>query len=130
VIKFIIESVYEHKELLTVVGILEDKLLLEGDYSGGTNNSIGRDWLPIKGTSRIYNHAFKERVRKDAIAIETLAIPCIGSQDNTFNCMMDNFLRPFFFLIIFIIFVAQSFKFTTNVDRANSTKPLLANVFY
>jgi hypothetical protein len=82
-------SVYEHKELLTVVGILEDKLLLEGDYSGGTNNSIGRDWLPIKGTSRIYNHAFKEKVRKDAIAIETLAIPCIGSQDNTFNCMMD-----------------------------------------
>ena len=82
-------SVYEHKEPLKIVGILEDKLLLEGDYSGGTNNVCQRDWLPIKGTSRIYNHAFKLKARKDAIDIETLAIPCAGSQDNTFKCMMD-----------------------------------------
>ena len=82
-------SVYEHKEPLKVVGITEDKLLLEGDYSGGTHNVVQRDWLPIKGTSRIHNYAFKEKVRKDAIAIETLAIPCAGSQDTAFNCMMD-----------------------------------------
>ena len=83
-------NVYEHKEPLKIVGILEDKLLLEGDFSGGTHNIIQRDWLPIKGTSRIYNHAFKLKSRKDAIAIETLAIPCAGSsQDNTFKCMMD-----------------------------------------
>ena len=82
-------NVYEHKEPLKIVGILEDKLLLEGDFSGGTHNVIQRDWLPIKGTSRIYNHAFKLKARKDAIAIETLAIPCAGSQDNTFKCMMD-----------------------------------------
>lgn len=82
-------SVYEHKEPLKVVGILEDKLLLEGDYSGGTHNLIQRDWLPIKGASRIYNHAFKERVRKDAVNIETLAIPCAGSQDNCYKSMME-----------------------------------------
>lgn len=82
-------NVYEHKEPLKIVGILEDKLLLEGDFSGGTNNVIQRDWLPIKGTSRIYNHAFKLKARKDAIAIETLTIPCAGSQDNTFKCMMN-----------------------------------------
>lgn len=82
-------KVYEHREALKIVGILEDKLLLEGDFSGGTNNVTQRDWLPIKGTSRIYNHAFKEKVRKDAIDIETLAIPCAGSQDNTYMCMMD-----------------------------------------
>ena len=82
-------NVYEHKEPLKIVGILEDKLLLEGDFSGGTHNVIQRDWLPIKGTSRIYNHAFKLKARKDAIAIETLAIPCAGSQDNTFKCMME-----------------------------------------
>ena len=82
-------NVYEHKEPLKIVGILEDKLLLEGDFSGGTHNVIQRDWLPIKGTSRIYNHAFKFKARKDAIAIETLDIPCAGSQDNTFKCMMD-----------------------------------------
>jgi len=82
-------SVYEHKEPLKVVGILEDKLFLEGDYSGGTNNVCQRDWLPIKGTSFIHNHAFKEKARKDAITIETLAIPCAGSTDNTFVAMMD-----------------------------------------
>lgn len=82
-------SVYEHKEPLKVVGITEDKLLLEGDYSGGTNNVCQRDWLPIKGTSRIHNHAFKEKARRDAIAIETLAIPCAGSEDNAYKSMMD-----------------------------------------
>ena len=82
-------SVYEHKEPLKVVGITEDKLLLEGDYSGGTHNIVQRDWLPIKGTSRIHNHAFKLKARKDAIDIETLAIPCAGSQDNTYKAMMD-----------------------------------------
>ena len=55
-------------------------------YSG---TPLEDDWLPIKGTSRIYNHAFKLKARKDAVAIETLAIPCAGSQDNTFKCMMD-----------------------------------------
>lgn len=82
-------SVYEHKEPLKIVGILEDKLLLEGDYSGGTNNVIQRDWLPIKGTSRIHNHAYKERMRKEAIAIETLVTPCAGCQDNGYKAMMD-----------------------------------------
>lgn len=82
-------SVYQHKEPLKVVGIKQDKLLLEGDYSGSTNNVSQRDWLPLKGTSRIYNHAFKEKVRKDAIAIEILTITCVGSQDNTYKAMMD-----------------------------------------
>ena len=45
--------------------------------------------MPIKGTSRIQNHAFKEKARKDAIVIETLAIPCAGSQDNAYKAMMD-----------------------------------------
>ena len=81
-------SVYEHKEPLKIVGITEDKLLLEGDYSGGTYNVCQRSWLPIKGTSRIYNHAFKLNARKAAIDIETLAIPCVESQDNTFKNMM------------------------------------------
>lgn len=82
-------SVYEHKEPLKVVGILEDKLQLEGDYSGGTHNVCQRSWLPIKGISRVHNHAFKEQARKNAIAIETLAIPCAGSQDNTYKEMMN-----------------------------------------
>lgn len=82
-------NVYEHKEPLRIVGILEDKLLLEGDFSGGTHGVTQREWLPIKGTSRIHNHAFKIKAREDAIAIETLAIPCGDSKDTTFRCMMD-----------------------------------------
>lgn len=81
--------VYEHQEPLKVVGITEDKLLLEGDYSGGTHNVIQRDWLPIKGTSRVRNHAFKEKARNNAIAIEALAAPCGDSKDPAFKCMMD-----------------------------------------
>lgn len=82
-------SVYEHKEPLKIKGITEDELLLEGDFSGGTHNVCQSSWLPIKGTSRIFNHAFKLKARQDAIDIETLAIPCAGSQDNTYKAMMD-----------------------------------------
>lgn len=82
-------SVYEHKEPLKVVGITEDKLLLEGDYSGGTHNVRQRAWLPIKGTSRIRNHAFKLNAREHAITIEALTIPCAGSQDNAYKAMID-----------------------------------------
>lgn len=82
-------EVYEHKEPLKIVGIMEDKLLLEGDYSGGTHNVSQREWLPIKGTSRIYNHSFKEKARRQAVDVETLAIPCAGSKDNAYKAMMD-----------------------------------------
>jgi hypothetical protein len=82
-------EVYEHKEPLKIVGITEDKLFLEGDYSGGTNNVCQRSWLPIKGVSRIKNHAYKQKVRNDAITIQTLAIPVARTEDNTFNAMMD-----------------------------------------
>jgi hypothetical protein len=82
-------SVYEHNEPLKVIGITDDKLLLEGDYSGGTNNVKQSSWLPIKGTSRVRNHALKLKLRQQAIVIETLAIPCAGSQDETYKAMMD-----------------------------------------
>ena len=57
-------SVYEHKEPLKVVGITEDQLFLEGDYSGGTHNICQRAWLPIKGTSKIYNYDYKLKARE------------------------------------------------------------------
>lgn len=82
-------SVYNHREPLKVVGIKEKKLFLEGDYSGGTHNVRQRSWLPIKGTSRIYNHAQKEEFRKQANDIEILAYPCADSKDPTYLAMMD-----------------------------------------
>lgn len=88
-------SVYEHKEPLKVVGITEDKLLLEGDYSGGTHNVVQRDWLPIKGTSRVHNHAFKLKARKDAIDIETLAKESLKFQHKNIQDRMIDFVLGF-----------------------------------
>ncbi|HWR94676.1 MAG TPA: hypothetical protein VN192_05710 [Flavobacterium sp.] len=82
-------SVYEHKEPLKIVGILEDKLLLEGYFSGGTHNVVQRDWLPIKGVSRVYNHKYKQECRKSAIAIQALSIPVDRNHDNMTKTMFD-----------------------------------------
>lgn len=64
-------DVYDYKESLKICGILEDKLLLEGDYSG-VGYIIERDWLPIEGASRIYNFSYKEKIRKEALLIKDL----------------------------------------------------------
>lgn len=45
--------------------------------------------VPITGVSRIYNHAFKLKTRKDGVNIETVAIPCAGSHNIIFKAMMD-----------------------------------------
>ena len=82
-------DIYNHKEPMKIVGIRENQLELEGDYSGGTHNIIQKSWMPLKGTSRVYNHGQKMQYREQAIAIETLAIPCHGSEDNCFKSMMD-----------------------------------------
>jgi hypothetical protein len=47
------ESIYDGKECMKVVGIRHEQVELEGDYSGGTNNIIQKDWLPIKGLFRL-----------------------------------------------------------------------------
>ncbi len=82
-------KVYNHCEPLKIVGIRETELELEGDFSGGTHNVCQKDWLPIKGTSRVYNHAFKEKCRSEAVAIRTLAVPIANSTDNTVKAMLD-----------------------------------------
>lgn len=43
------KEIYDGKELMTVVGIREIEVELEGDYSGGTHNVCQKDWLPIDG---------------------------------------------------------------------------------
>jgi hypothetical protein len=91
-------DVYEHKEPLTIVGIREKELELEGDYSGGTNNIIGKQWLPIKGVSRIYNHKYKQKCRDAAVAIETLAIPITDRNQSTELRTMFDLLEMVFIL--------------------------------
>lgn len=81
-------DVYSHREPLKIVGIRENELELEGDYSGGTHSISQKQWLPIKGVSRIYNHALKDKCRKMAIDVETLAIPAAECKDAAYVAMV------------------------------------------
>lgn len=47
------DKIYNGKELMTIVGIREFEVELEGDYSGGTHNVIEKDWLPLQGLFRL-----------------------------------------------------------------------------
>ncbi|MCL1692012.1 hypothetical protein CMT57_09220 [Elizabethkingia anophelis] len=42
------KKVYKGKEPLKIVGIRENEIELEGDYSGGTHNVKQRDWFKIE----------------------------------------------------------------------------------
>jgi hypothetical protein len=42
-------DVYDGKEELEIVGIRRTQIELRGDWSGGTNNTIGDCWLPVDG---------------------------------------------------------------------------------
>jgi hypothetical protein len=82
-------EVYNHRERLKVVGIKEDELELEGDFSGGTHNVSQRQWFPIKGTSRIYNHSYKKECRDYAVTTQALAAPIERNHDNMTKTMFD-----------------------------------------
>jgi recombinational DNA repair protein RecR len=82
-------DVYQHQEPLKIVGIRETELELEGDYSG-QYNVIQKQWMPVKGVSRIYNHAYKLKCRNQAVTIEELAKPITDrKQDNMTSTMFD-----------------------------------------
>lgn len=83
-------DLYDHKEQMLIVGIRENEVELEGDYSGGTHNTVGKQWMPIKGVSRIYNHKYKKQCRDEAMTITALAIPITDrNQDNMTKTMFD-----------------------------------------
>jgi hypothetical protein len=82
-------EIYSHKEPLKIVGIRESELELEGDYSGGTNNIIGKQWMPINGVSRVYNHKYKKECRDIAQSIEVLAYPVNPYHDNMTKAMFQ-----------------------------------------
>jgi len=82
-------DVYEHREPLEVVGIRKDELELEGDYSGGTAGFKQRSWMPMKGVSTVYNHAYKQKCRDAAVAIQHLANPVDRNRDTMTSTMFD-----------------------------------------
>lgn len=67
------KDVYKHREALKIVAIKEDEIEAEGDFSGGTHNVIQRSWLPLKGTSVIYNYDYKKYCREQAVCIYELS---------------------------------------------------------
>lgn len=47
------DEIYNGKEQMKVVGIRENEVELEGDWSGGTHRVCQKDWMPIKGLFRL-----------------------------------------------------------------------------
>jgi hypothetical protein len=43
------KDIYDGKEQMKIVGLRENEVELEGDWSGGTHNVCQRDWKPIEG---------------------------------------------------------------------------------
>lgn len=82
-------DIYDHKEKLKVVGIREEEIELEGDYSGGTHMVCQKQWMPISGVSRIFNHKYKEECRKTATSIQALAIPVNENHNNMTKTMFE-----------------------------------------
>lgn len=59
-------DVYNYREQLEIVQLREEEMEVEGDFSGGTHDIIQRAWLPIDGTSLIYNYGNKIEFRNRA----------------------------------------------------------------
>lgn len=83
-------DIYDHREELKIVGIRETELELEGDYSGGTHGVRQKQWMPIKGVSRIRDHKYKKECRDFAVGVEELAKPITDrNQNNMTKTMFD-----------------------------------------
>jgi hypothetical protein len=54
------KDIYNGRELMEIIGIKKDKVELEGDYSGGTNNVCQSDWEAIQGVITYEQHIAKE----------------------------------------------------------------------
>lgn len=87
------KDVYDYKEPLIVKGITENKLLLKGDFSGGTHNVSQQDWLSIEGTSHIKNYGYKKKCRDIAVSIEELAKPITNRNQDTMTSTMFDLLN-------------------------------------
>lgn len=82
-------DIYDHREALKIVGIRETELELEGDYSGGTHLVVGKQWMPIKGVSRIRDHKYKKECRDFAVSVEEISKPVDKNHDNMTKTMFD-----------------------------------------
>lgn len=43
------QDIYDGKQEMKIVGLRENQVELEGDFSGGTHNTVGKAWFPIDG---------------------------------------------------------------------------------
>ena len=49
------KDLYWGREQMKVVGLRENEVELEGDYSGGTHAVCQRDWMPLEGIQLEFN---------------------------------------------------------------------------
>lgn len=80
------KDLYYYRKPFKVVGITEDTVELEGDFSG-MNNIIQRYVFPIKGVSRIYNYGLKLQFR--AFATRAKFIYMDLSDEGRFNLVEE-----------------------------------------
>lgn len=57
------KRLYDYHEQMKVIGIRENEVELEGDFSGGTHNVCQSDWLPIEGLSLYYGNIQPEKTK-------------------------------------------------------------------
>lgn len=60
------KDVYNYREPLEIISLTQNEIEVEGDVSGGTHAIKQRSWLPIDGTSLIYNYGNKIEFRNRA----------------------------------------------------------------
>ncbi len=77
------EDVYDGRESLKVVGIREDELELEGDYSGGTHAVTQKSWLPLSGVM------FNKLLLKDIQSINGYEIIDFMNTDEVSDILED-----------------------------------------
>lgn len=61
--KVIHPEIYKGKEIFTVVGIRENELELEGDWSGGTYNVKQKHWFKKEGVIKVLPENFETKIR-------------------------------------------------------------------
>lgn len=89
-------DVYSHKEHLTVIGITETEIKVRGNFSGGTHNIIQDTWLPIKGTSVVYDYDYKDNCRKQAVIIKEFLETNIDRKKDTMTKNIADLLEMVF----------------------------------
>lgn len=86
------KDVYDYREPLKIVGLRENEIEVEGDFSG-MYNIIQRGTLPLNGTSYIYNYSYKKRCRELTKIIKELHMENKSLPEDGLNSLINMVLK-------------------------------------